>query len=325
MKSSRRALLLAAAAAASGFSVNVQAQSYPNRPITFIVPFSAGAGTDLIARLLAEKLTLRVGQPVLVDNRVGAAGIIGTSFVAKAHPDGYTLLFVPGSISFANMVLKVGPSAGYDPINDFAPIIEVGKSPVFLVTGAGSGFKSFKDVVTAAKSKKMEYGSAGTGSILHIIGEVVNKATGVDFVHVPYKGVAPAVADVLGGHIPFAYGSFSTIKPFVSTGKVVPLAITSRDRTPLAPDVPTLNELGYKGVDLGSWYGVFGPKGMPADLVKTLNDHLNVILKMPEVVEKMAIQGATPVGGAPEGLGKTNASDVETFGKIIKELNIKAE
>lgn len=325
MKSIHHAFLLAASLVAACFSSATWAQTYPGKPISIVVPFSAGAGTDLVARILGEKLSPRIGQPVLVENRVGAAGIIGTNFVAKAPSDGYTLLLTPSSIAFAQLVIKTGPAGGYDALNGFAPIIEVGTSPVFLVTGSNSGFKTFKDAAMAAKSRKMDYGSAGHGSILHIIGEVVNRATGVNFVHVPYKGVAPAIQDVLAGHIPFGYGSLSTIKPYLASGRLVPLAITSRERSQLAPDVPTLNELGYKGVDLSSWYGLFGPKGMPAEVVKTLNQHLNEILKMPDVVERMALQGSLPVGGSPERLGKTNATDFEVYGKIIKELDIKAD
>ena len=323
MKGIGCALVLAASFAIACFSSDASALPYPSKRITIVVPFSAGAGTDVVARVLAEKLSPRIGQPVVVENRVGAAGVLGTNFVAKAPADGHTLLFTPGSFSFAQLVVK--SPGGYDALNDFTPVIEVGKTPMFLVTGVDSGIKSFKDAVTAAKSKRMNYGSAGTGSILHIVGELVNKETGVNFVHVPYKGVAPAINDVLGGHIPFAYGSLSTIKPHLPSGRLVALAVTSRERTPLAPDIPTLYELGYKGVDLNSWYGIFGPKGMPADAVKVLNDHLNVILKMPDVVEHIAVQGTSPVGGSPEVLAKTNRADVELVGKIINELNIKAD
>src|SRR5690606_28754999 len=155
----------------------------------------------------------------------GAAGVIGTHHVARANPDGHTLLFVPCSFSFAQLVTKTGPNGSYHPLNDFTPIIEVGTTPMFLVTGSATGFKTFEQVAVAAKGKQMHYGSAGIGSILHIVGEVVNKAAGVNLSHVPYKGVAPAVADVLGGHIPFAYGSLSTIKPHIASGKLVPLAV----------------------------------------------------------------------------------------------------
>lgn len=280
---------------------------------------------DAIARILAEKPSPRLGQPVLVDNRVGASGIIGSAMVARAAPDGHTLLLASNSLSFSQLLLKVNQTSSYDGVNDFTPIIEIGRTPVFLVAGSGSGIQTFKDAAAAARTRKMNYGSAGTGSINHLIGEAVNKATGVDFVHVPYKGVAPAVADVLGGHIPFAYAAYSTIRPHVPSGKLIPLAVTSRDRTPLAPQVPSLHELGYQGVDLDSWYGIFGPKGIPAGIVKTLNDHLNVIVKMPDVVERMAAQGTAPVGGAPEALGRLNAADFERWSKVIKELNIQAE
>jgi tripartite-type tricarboxylate transporter receptor subunit TctC len=195
---------------------------------------------------------------------------------------------------------------------------------MFLVTNSSTGFKTFQQAA-AAKGKKLPYGSAGTGSILHIVGEAINKATGVDFLHVPYKGVAPAVADVLGGHIPFAYGSLSTIKPHMASGKLVPLVVTSRERTKLAPDVPSMSDVGFKGVDLTSWYGVFGPKDMPADIVRTLNEHINEILKMTDVIDFMASQGSSPVGGLPEVLARTNATDFEVYGKIIKDLGIQAE
>jgi tripartite-type tricarboxylate transporter receptor subunit TctC len=324
VKNISRRLLFTASLAVASLSTAVQAQTYPSKPIQMVVPFAAGAGTDLIARALAEKLALRIGQPVVVENRAGAAGVLGTNAVAKAPADGYTLLFTPGSISFAHLVTNAGAN-GYDPVNSFAPVIEIGKTPVFLVTGGSTGFKKFQDVVAATKTRKLDYGSAGPGSILHIVGEVVNKTTGVNFVHIPYKGVAPAVADVLGGHIPFAYGSLSTIKPYLASGRLVPLLVTSTERTPLAPDVPSLGELGYKNVNLGSWYGIFAPKGTPADLVRLLNGHFNEILKMPDVIERMAGQGSNPVGGRPEVLAATNATDVETFGKIITELSIKAE
>lgn len=320
----RRSLLALTAAMASAHPV-AWSQSYPNKAITMVVPFAAGAGTDLIARLVADKLSARLKQPVLVQNRVGAAGIIGTNTVAKSPADGHTLLFVPGSFSFAPLVTKGGTGASYHPMTDFTPIVEIGKTPMFLVTGVDSGIKTFAQAAAAAKGKKISYGSAGTGSILHIVGEAVNKAAGIEFLHIPYKGVAPAMVDVLGGHIPLAYGSLSTIKPHMASGKLVPLAVTSRERTKLAPDVPSMADVGLKNIDLTSWYGIFGPKDMPAGLVKMLNESLNEILKLPEVVDYMATQGSTPVGGPPEVLAKTNSVDFELYGKIIRDLAIQAE
>ena len=325
MKSIRRTFLLAASLAVACSTSATWAQAaYPGKPISIVVAYPAGGDTDLLARLFAEKLTTRLGQPVVVENRPGATGVIGSSFVAKAPADGYTLLLTPGSLPYAQLVLKVGPNGGYDALNGFTPIIQAGSVPLFLVAGANSGFKSFKDVVAAAKGGKVSYATAGTGSIHHILGEVVNNATGVRFDHVPYKGVAPAINDVLGGHIPMTYISLGTVKPYLPSGKLVALAVTSRERTPLEPNVPTLYELGYK-VDLDTWYGLFGPKGMPSGVVKTLNEHLNVILKMPDVVARMATLGAIPVGGSPETLGKLNAATHEQFGKIIKDLRIQAD
>lgn len=325
MMSISRRSLLALTVAMAWTHPAAWSQSYPNKVVTVIVPFAAGAGTDLIARLLAEKLSARLKQPVVVQNRVGAAGIIGTTAVAKSPADGYTLLFVPGSFSFAPLVTKGGTGASYHPLTDFTPIIEIGKTPMFLVTGSDSGFKTFAQAAAAAKSKKISYGSAGTGSILHIVGEAVNKAAGIEFLHVPYKGVAPAMVDVLGGHIPLAYGSLSTIKPHMASGKLVPLVVTSRERTKLAPDVPSMTEVGLKNVDLTSWYGVFGPKEMPSGMVKMLNESFNEILKLPEVVDYMASQGSTPVGGPPDVLAKTNSVDFELYGKIIRDLSIQAD
>ncbi|MCY1261918.1 hypothetical protein D9M68_106750 [compost metagenome] len=234
------------------------------------------------------------------------------------------MLLTPGSFSFAQLVLKTGPNSGYDALNGFTPIIQIGSVPLFLVAGANSGFKAFKDVVAAAKTRTVSYATAGTGSIHHILGEVVNKATGVRLEHVPYKGVAPAINDVLGGHIPLTYISLGTVQPYLASGKLVPLAVMDRGRTPLAPNVPTLEESGYK-VEMNTWYGLFGPKGMPPSVVKILNENLNEILKMPDVVARMSTLGAVPIGGSPEALGKANAADYERFAKIIKDLHIQAE
>ncbi|WP_042883224.1 Bug family tripartite tricarboxylate transporter substrate binding protein [Cupriavidus necator] len=319
-----RALLLAASVATACFSGSTFAQRYPGKTISIVVAYPAGGDTDMLARVFAEKLSTRLGQSVVVENRPGATGVIGSSYVAKAAPDGYTLLLTPGSISFAQLVLKTGPNSGYDALNGFTPIVQVGSVPLFLVAGSGSGFKSFKDVVSAAKSRTVSFATAGTGSIHHILGEVVNKATGVHLEHVPYKGVAPAINDVLGGHIPMTYISLGTVKPYLESGKLVPLAVMDRERTPLAPNIPTLQESGYK-VEMNTWYGLFGPKGMSPAVVKTLNEHMNEILKMPEVLARMSTLGAVPIGGSPETLAKANAADYERFGRIIKDLHIQAD
>jgi tripartite-type tricarboxylate transporter receptor subunit TctC len=325
MKPTRRqALALALSLATAGAAAPVWAQGYPAKPITLVVAYPAGGDTDALARLFAEKLSTRIGQPVVVDNRPGASGVIGSSFVAKAPADGYTLLLAPSTFSIAQLVLKTGGSSGYDVLHGFTPIVQTGTLPLFLVAGAGTGFKSFKDV-QAAKGQTLSYASPGSGSPMHILGEMVNKAAGLSLGHVPYKGVAPAVNDVLGGHVPLTYITYGPIAPHLAGGKMVPIAVADRARSPLAPNVPTFAELGYRNVEVTAWHGLFGPKNLPPEIVKTLNGHFNEILKMPDVVSKMAVLGALPLGGAPEVLGKTNAADFERFGKVIKELGIQAD
>ena len=326
MKQSRRQVLALALSAAAAFAAApALAQSYPSKPITLVVAYPAGGDTDALARLFGEKLSTRLGQPVVVDNRPGASGVIGSSYVAKAPADGYTLLLAPSTFSIAQLVLKTSSSAGYDVLNGFTPIIETGTLPLLLVAGSGAGMKTFKDVAAAAKTQSLSYASPGSGSPMHILGELVNKTVGIDLHHVPYRGVAPAVNDVLGGHVPLTYITLGPVAPYIPGAKMVPLAVADSKRSPLAPNVPTFEELGYKGLEVGAWHGVFGPKGMPADVVKTLNAHFNEILKMPDVVSRMATLGAIPLGGAPETLAKTNAADYERFGKVIKDLGIQAD
>lgn len=327
MKNTRRhALALALCTAAAVAAGPSWAQAWPSKPVTLVVAYPAGGDTDALARLFAEKLSTRIGQPVVVDNRPGASGVIGSSFVAKAPADGYTLLVAPSTFSIAQIVLKTGAGAGYDVVNGFTPIIQTAMMPLFLVSGPASGAKSLKEMVATAKSgQALSYASPGSGSPMHILGEMFNKTAGLDIKHVPYKGVAPAINDVLGGHVPLTMVSYGPIAPYLQGGKLVPLAVADRVRSPLAPNVPTLAELGYKDVEVVAWNGIFAPKGLSPELVKTLNAHFNEILKMPDVASKMAVLGALPLGGTPETLAKTNAADFERFGRVIKELGIQAD
>lgn len=327
MKKLASAALASLALAIAGWSASAQAQShaYPDKPITIVVAYPAGGDTDVLARIFAEKLSARLGKSVVVDNRAGASGVIGSSFVAKAVPDGHTLLLAPNTFSIAQLVLKTGTSGGYDVLNGFTPIIKAGTTSLFLVAGSATGAKNFNDLLTAAATRQIGYASPGNGSPMHILGEMVNKATGARFEHVPYKGVAPAVNDVVGGHVAMTYITLGSVAPYLSSGKLVNLAVADPQRSPLAPQVPTLQELGYKDVVVTAWYGLFGPKGMPTEVVKLLNEHLNEILKMPDVVARMASLGTVPVGGTPQALGQTNAADHERFGRIIKDLGIRAD
>jgi len=327
MPSTRRQAIATALALATACATGLaRADSYPSKPITLVVAYPAGGDTDALARLFAEKLSARVGHPVVVDNRPGASGIIGSAYVSKAQPDGYTLLLAPSTFSIAQLVLKTGGTSGYDVLNGFTPIVQTGSLPLFLVASGASGLASVKDLAAAAKAgKPLTYASPGSGSPMHILGEMFNRAAGVNLAHVPYKGVAPAVNDVLGGHVPATFITLGPVAPYLANGKMLPLAVASRERSALAPKVPTLLELGYKDVEVTAWNGLWGPRNLPPEIVKTLNGHFNEILKMPDIVSRMAVLGTTPVGGSADVLGKINAADFERFGKVIKELGIQAD
>src|SRR4051812_12436052 len=249
MKTTRRQALAFALSLAAAVCVGpTWAQAFPSKPVTIVVAYPAGGDTDALARLFAEKLSNRIGQPVVVDNRPGASGVIGSNYVAKAPADGYTLLLAPSTFSIAQLVLKTNGSAGYDVLNGFTPIIETGTLPLALVASSASGIRTFKDVAVAAKAQPLTFASPGSGSPMHILGEMVNKATGMDIRHVPYRGVAPAVNDVLGGHVPLTYITLGPVEPYLPNGKMVVLAVADQKRSALAPNVPTFQELGVKGV-----------------------------------------------------------------------------
>jgi tripartite-type tricarboxylate transporter receptor subunit TctC len=327
MHASRRTVI-AAAALAAGLAAtgSAMAQSYPSKPITLVVSYPAGGDTDAIARVYAEKLGARVGQQVLVDNRPGASGTIGNASVARAAPDGYTLLFTPSTFPIAQHVLKVGTNVAHDVVNDFTPIVKTGNIPLLLATAQTTGLKDMKQVIAEAKGgKAITYGSPGAGSPMHIAAEMLNKAAGTKMSHVPYRGVAPVVTDTLGGHVAIGWITPGAVGQHVQSGKMVPLAVAERQRTKLMPNVPTLIELGYAELDVSAWMGLLGPKGLPADIVRTLNGHFNDILKMPDVQARMAALGIEPIGGEPAVLAQQIATDNGRFGKLVKEFGITAE
>ena len=320
----RQVVLTAALLATAQLSGTALAQAYPSKPITIVVAYPAGGDTDAMARLYAEKLSHRLGQPVLVDNRPGASGTIGTVHVGKAVPDGYTLLLAPNTFAIAQFVLKTASGSSYDVINGFTPIVQTSVQPMFVAASQSSGIKDLKTLTAQGKRDGLTYASPGSGSPMHIMGEMFNKAAGTKLAHIPYKGVAPAVNDLIGGHVPVTFMTWGPIAPYAGT-KVNVLAVADAQRSTLAPNVPTLGELGLKDVEVSAWQGLFGPKGMPAETVKLLNTHLNEILKMPDVVSKMATFGALPAGGDSARLAKTNAADFNRFGKLIKDLGIQAD
>lgn len=300
--------------------------AYPNKPISVVVSYPPGGDTDAIARLFADRLSQRLKQSVIVENKPGAGGVVGNAFVGRAQPDGYTLLFTPNPFTTAPMVMKLPPASSYDVLNGFEPIIKTAVQPLVLVAHPSTGFKTIGDMVQALKGgKNVSYGSPGAGSPMHVVAEWLNKAAGVKATHVPYRGVGPSVTDVVAGHISTAWVTLGPVTQYFQQGRLVPLSIGDAQRSSLAPQIPTLVEQGYKDVIVGSWNGFFAPKGTPEAVVKLLNEHLNEIIKAPDVVEKLATFGAQPAGGPPSALARTNAQDYEVMGRIIRELGISAE
>lgn len=321
-------LLVAFAAVASVLAGgHAMAQAWPTaKPISIVVSYPAGGDTDAIGRAYAEKLAQRLGQQVLIDNRPGASGTIGNAYVAKAAPDGYTLLFTPSTFPIAQHVLKVSPQVAHDVNRDFAPIIKTGNIPLLVVTAPSTGIKDIKQVISDAKSgKPLTYGSPGTGSPMHIAAEILNRAAGIKISHVPYKGVAPIVVDSLGGHVSVGWITPGAVGQHVTTGKLIPLAVAERTRTKLMPNVPTFIELGYKDMGVSAWMGLVGPRALPAEIVRSLNAHMNEILKMPDVMARMNALGIEPIGGEPGVLAKQIADDDSRFGKLVGEFGIKSE
>ncbi|MBT2326360.1 tripartite tricarboxylate transporter substrate binding protein [Variovorax paradoxus] len=328
MQTHRRQLALGALALACGLTfAPARAQpAYPAKPASIVVSYPPGSDTDSIARMLAERLSQRLNQAVIVDNKPGAGGTVGNSFVSRAAPDGYTLLFTPNPFTTAPMVLRLSPASSYDVLHGFEPIIQIATQPLVLVAHPGVGAKSVPEMVALARSgKTLTYATPGAGSPMHIVGEWLNRAAGVKITHVPYRGVAPSVNDVVAGHVDTAWVTLGVVSQYIGQNRLLPLAIGDARRSPLAPNVPTLSELGFKDLVVGAWNGFFAPKGTPTEVVRLLNAHLNEILKSPEVANKLATFGAQAVGGAPDVLAKTNATEYQVMGKLIKDLAITAD
>jgi tripartite-type tricarboxylate transporter receptor subunit TctC len=297
---------------------------YPDRTIRIVVPYPPGGFNDTLGRIVAQKLSEAWGLPAVVENRPGGGTLIGTESVAKAPPDGYTLLVV--AFPFA-----VNPSLyaklPYDTVKDFAPLILAGETPNLLVVNPSVPINSVKELIDAAKAKpgSLSYGSTGSGSSNHLSMELFRLMTGVNIVHVPYKGSAPMVTDLLGGHVQVAFDNTPNVLPQVKAGKLRALAITSAARHAMVPDVPTVAEAGVPGYEVGVWFGLVAPIGTPPAVLAKLNGELNRMLAMPDVKQKFADQGVDPVGGPPERFGEHIRVQIEKWGKVVKESGAKVE
>ncbi|MDB5923081.1 MAG: hypothetical protein JWN13_2017 [Betaproteobacteria bacterium] len=317
---SAAAVLVAASAAAHAQS----AAPYPVRPIRIVVPQSAGASTDLTARLIGQKLNVVFGQPVIVDNRPGAGSIIGTDLVAKATPDGYTLLVVASSITLNPTLHKNLP---FDPVRDLAPITQLSSFPNMLVVHPAVPVKTVKDLIALAKVKPrgINYGSSGTGTGTHLSAELFKYMTGVDMVHVPYKGGGPAVQALLGGQVQLNFATIVSVLPHVRGGKLRAVAVTTAKRSPSAPDVPTIAESGVPGYDHGPWNGFLAPAKTPRTVIARLNEEVARILHTPETRAVFTNEGAEPVGNKPEEFGAIIRDETAKWAKVIRAAGIKAD
>ena len=318
----RRNLTLAALCGLTAFSA--AAQSYPDKPITLIVPWAAGGSTDILARALAEKLAKSLGQPVVVDNRAGASGNIGSNMVAKAKPDGYTLLV--GSMSTHAMNPALMPSMPFKGVEDFTPIAQMANVINTVVVHPSVPAQNIKELIAYAKANpgKLNYASAGSGSTNHLSAVLFEKAAGINMFHVPYKGGAPAVLDTVANQTQVLFSAGTQTLPHVKSGKLRLLGVTEAKRSKLLPDAPAVAET-LPGYELGVWYGLFGPVGMPKDLVQRLNEETNKALADPAVRARMDSIGVEIIQATPQQFATVLRSDAERYGKIIRDLDIKSE
>ena len=323
MKIVDRAMRLALFAALALSASLALAQGYPNRPIRLIVPWPAGGGVDTAARMIAEPLGQRLGQPVVVDNKPGAAGNIGTALAAHEKPDGYTLLMA--SLSPHSVNPHLYDKLGFEPIKDFAAVALVYTVPSFLVVPASSPAKSAQDLVALAKASpgKLNFGSGGAGSSQHLFGVMFNTAAKIDTVHVGYKGTSPAEQGLVAGQVDYMLDP-PTCLPFVQAGRLKALAVAAPKRNPELPDVPTLDEVGIKGVYTLTYYGVAAPAGTPKDIIAKLNTEINAILKTDDMRARLAKLAAEPGNGTPEEFGLFMESEMKRYGDIVRASGAKA-
>jgi tripartite-type tricarboxylate transporter receptor subunit TctC len=322
----RRQLLTYGAAALSAAVPSAFAQGkYPQRTVTLVVPTPPGGSTDFTARLIVEPLTRALGQPVIVDNRPGASGNIGNQFVARAKPDGYTLLVAYSGYQVGNPHLF--KDAGWDPLKDFAPVAMVTRAPQVFAIHHALPVNSLQELIAYAKKNpgKLNYASSGNGSIQHIAGELFKQLTGTFITHIPYRGSGPAVQDLLAGTVDLHITTPASVVSHIKSGRLRALAVTSAKRLPSLPDVPTATEAGLKGYDLDSWFALYAPAGTPAAIVQQLNTEVNKILQMPEVRKKAEDSGTSVEAFTPAQLGEFTRKELDYWGGVIKSAKITAD
>jgi len=323
----RRTLLQAATALAPSLATQwAQAQDkYPNKPITWVCPYAAGGNADSRSRQVAKAMSSILGQSIIIDNKAGAGGNIGTEMIARGKPDGYTI----GMGNFAPLAVNhaLFKKLNFDPLNDLVPITLIERGPLILMVRNDSPFKSVKDIVAAAKAEpgKLSYGSGGIGGSHHLSGALFEHTAGIDMIHAPYKSGSAASTDLMGGQVHMMFEQMYTAMPAIQGGRMRALAITSKKRSPLIPDLPTMTEQGYPAVEVLNWQGLIGPKGLPADIVKLLNSACNQALQTTEVKEKILSQGNELGGGTPEQFAALIKAESPRWGKVVRDAKIEPE
>ncbi len=310
--------MLAALAAGTSFS-----QTYPAKPVRIVAPFAPGGGTDFIARLVAQKLTDRLGQQVIVENKPGAGGNLGAEFAVKSAPDGYTLLLIAGSYTVNPSIYKLS----FDPVNDISPIVQLSQGPFVVAVHPSVPAKTLRELIDYARKEpdKLSYASAGSGSITHLASELFLDMAKIKMVHVPYKGTGPALNDTIAGNTQLIFGSVATSLQFIKSGRLRGLAVTTPQRIAAAPELPTVTEAGVPGYQVVLWHGLVGPKGLSAGVVERLNRAANDALKSKDVEDLLATDGVAPAGGSPEQFRALIKADIARWSGVVKQANIKAD
>jgi tripartite-type tricarboxylate transporter receptor subunit TctC len=304
-------------------TVQSQGPQYPTKPVRIVAPFAPGGGTDFIARLIAQRLSGRLGQQFIVENKPGAGGNLGAELAVKSAPDGYTLLLISGSYTVNPSLYKLS----FDPVNDISAIIQLSQGPFVIAVHPSLPARTLKELIDAAKQEpgKLSYGSSGSGSITHLAAELFLDMAGAKIVHVPYKGTGPALNDTIAGNVQVIFGSVSTTLQFIKSGRLRGLAVTTAKRIPAAPELPTVAEAGIPGYEVVLWHGLIGPGGIPRTVLDRLNREANLALQAKDMETLLATDGVAPAGGSPEQFLAVIRGDIERWRKVVQQANVKVE
>jgi len=316
-------LLLVALAMANVYPA--LAETWPTRPIRFIVPFAPGGGGDVVGRIIGQRMSDQLGKPLVIDNRAGGGGTLGCELAAKAAPDGYTLLL--GNVGPIAVGPALYPKLAYDPVRDFAPVTMIASFPNLLVANPGLPFKTVPELVAYAKSRpgQLNFASAGAGTSTHLAGELFKSVAGIDVVHVPYKGGAAAMTDIIAGQVAYYFGTMPSSMPLAKAGKLRALAVTSLTRSPAAPEVPTIAESGYPKFETAAWYGLMFPTGTPREIVARTNAATMVVLALPDIRERLVHEGSEPLGSTPAQFGAYIKAEIAKWSGVVKAAHLKAD